>query len=444
LSKEYVWSKGAAWFDRMDPVGPKEDEEQPIEELDITPRISPWIEDMYNPLALPGKPDDPYSGQDSMMRPDNGHQRTPRDIMNSVIMSNKEKKDGNDKNKKLVQEAQGYKSSTWLGNNKQKCTLSHEASFQGDVDFALEEFIRKQSASSSWRSIISHDLDSEEAELPEYWFPTLDDAFTANKHVLESMPGTGNHEIGHGGTGLIESSLKRVENIANFGQFPEHTDEEKDHARGREDEELYGADDTPDVFDLAGHIASAVTVGHGFENGNHRTAFNLTHEFLEKNGFGHVTAQDDEDFARKVLGLTEHGRAKLDDPFRDPSDIQPQDSTAKQIADMFRERHLDHLEQEHPDYLDRLEAQQKQAKIAGEVEHKVCRFCKRPAVRLLVWANGNSILPVCGKHIGQGNRMIKDEKSEVVDRVDLTPDSRGNFHDFKETDPKYERHNMTK
>ena len=47
-----------------------------------------------------------------------------------------------------------------------------------------------------------------------------------------------------------------------------------------------------------------------FENGNHRTAFALTHEFLARNGCPLVVRRDDFEFAEHLLGYTLPGRAK--------------------------------------------------------------------------------------------------------------------------------------
>ncbi len=142
-------------------------------------------------------------------------------------------------------------------------------------------------------------------------FPDVRDGIMANRIVLENMPGTGIHALMD--EGGLDSAIHRAINLVLYKE-----------AR--------------DVFDVAAALAFGLVENHAFENGNHRTAYILTHEFLARNGYPLVVDRDDVEFAEHLLGYTLHGRAKRNDPLHTP----------EETAAMFRRRHEELSESEDP------------------------------------------------------------------------------------------------
>lgn len=44
-----------------------------------------------------------------------------------------------------------------------------------------------------------------------------------------------------------------------------------------------------------------------------------------------------------------------------------------------------------------------------------CKFCKSPAVKSLIWADGRAYIPVCQGHEGHARKIVRDQGDSVVD-----------------------------
>lgn len=127
----------------------------------------------------------------------------------------------------------------------------------------------------------------EEAEIA---FPSLEDAIAANQAALAAA-GQGNHALLR--PEVLEGALGRAQNQYYY---------------------------TGSLANAAAALAHGVGQAQAFEDGNKRTAYWLTHQFLHENGLGHLAPDDDEELADHLVGYGE-GTHQMED-----------------TADMFRAR----------------------------------------------------------------------------------------------------------
>jgi len=56
-------------------------------------------------------------------------------------------------------------------------------------------------------------------------------------------------------------------------------------------------------------------------------------------------------------------------------------------------------------------------KLEELTEDKSCKFCKKPATKKLIWAEGRAYVPVCDDHEEKGRQVLKDKSNATVDKV---------------------------
>lgn len=119
----------------------------------------------------------------------------------------------------------------------------------------------------------------EQAPVGEPWFPTIDHAVGANKAGLALHGQEGQHAFrGADGRAAVEGALGRAQNYW--------------HYEG-------------DMHKAAAALAHGVGQAQGFVDGNKRTAYWLTHMFLQKNNLQHLAPNDDHELADHLIGYGE-------------------------------------------------------------------------------------------------------------------------------------------
>jgi death-on-curing protein len=119
-------------------------------------------------------------------------------------------------------------------------------------------------------------------------FPTVEDATAVNQQSLTDF-GQTNH------------ALLRPEVLAGALARPQQ-------------HWAYGEEQDPQerLVTAAAKLAHGVGQAQAFEDGNKRTAYHLTHGFLDFNGLGHLIPDDDDELAQHIVGYGE-GTHSMDD-----------------------------------------------------------------------------------------------------------------------------------
>lgn len=137
---------------------------------------------------------------------------------------------------------------------------------------------------------------NEEAEVEDPWFPDLDFVTKINSQALTDHGQEGQAGIGALRPEVLEGALSRAPNYHFYEDNP---------------------------FMAAAALAHGIGQSQAFEDGNKRTAYHSTREWLDSFGYGHVSPldDDDEEFADHLIGYGE-GTHEMDD-----------------TAEMFKNRH---------------------------------------------------------------------------------------------------------
>lgn len=173
-------------------------------------------------------------------------------------------------------------------------------------NYFLEVEAEAQEARQGLRWAFSQEFPegNEEASIDEEpWFPDLEWANNNNRDALIEHGQESQAGIGALRPDVLESALGRAQNYHYY-----------------ED----------DLLKAAAALAHGIGQSQAFEDGNKRTAYHTARQFLDANGYGHVSPEhiDDEDLADHLIGYGE-GTHSMED-----------------TALMFQQRHNDWLAQQ--------------------------------------------------------------------------------------------------